>query len=67
MAAHLCAGTSVAVEVSNNGGFDFSRSLVVFKFVDELSIAAISPSVGPVDGGMVVSISGVLFRSKRAT
>ena len=52
---------TVIVEVSTNGGADFSVSRVTFTYEAAVNVASITPPVGPTLGGTLVSIFGSHF------
>ena len=52
---------AVAVEVSTNNGWDFSRSGVTFLYQAGAAVIALTPSNGPTQGRTLVSVSGMHF------
>ena len=52
---------SLAVEISNNGGVDFSTSNVIYDYREPAHASALRPSSGPSTGGSVVEVTGVNF------
>jgi hypothetical protein len=53
---------AVAVEISTNGGADFTTSSVYFTYASTPTVFSISPSAGPADsGGTVITVAGANF------
>ena len=52
---------TVALEVSTNGGVDFSTSRVTFVFHPTVSVTTLTPQTGPTLGGTLLSVSGAHF------
>ncbi|TMW63288.1 hypothetical protein Poli38472_002229 [Pythium oligandrum] len=56
---------SVALEVSMNDGVDYTEDLVQYRYVPPARIRQLSPLLGPVEGGTLLTISGHGFYTSR--
>jgi hypothetical protein len=51
----------MVVEVSCNGGHDFTSNALIIEYKDDVLISGITPESGPRDGGTLISLKGAQF------
>ena len=59
----VVVGSIVFVEVSLNGGYDWTNSGAQFQYTERLRLQSLSPASGSIKGGTEVTIVGVGFDS----
>ena len=57
------SGGDVFVEISSNGGIDFTNDGVIFTYEGDAKVTEVFPTDLPVSGGTVISVHGVNFTS----